>query len=178
MKKLQELKKHTKRMANAINDNNTEKTNWDYEGYKNTQHSGIENQIDWIQTLVSKINEVSLDKEYNCIICSSEVESIIEKLMFFNLTEQYLPNAEIFKKIGNIANKHFVYVDVYLPAHIILLVNENKFLAPELELDCNIIYIDNMNSYIDCKDIKPMQIIDAPCFNKTKDENQESKRFF
>lgn len=101
-------------------------------------------QLDWNQTLVSKINEANKYFEGSTIICSSEIFAIICSLEYFEPRQSEGSNDTIcmggvLKTSSGALN---VIVDVFLPSPFLLIVREDFFSSDKL--DCVIIYVDNI----------------------------------
>jgi len=142
-------KKFRKRIVNAINQFNdkNKKLSWDLQGFNgNESLTGI-TQVDWNQTLISKLNGVNKEFQGSCIVCSCEVNAIITSLAYFNpppIGSAQASESNVFYKTGDIKDKYSVYADAYLPGNILMIVKDESFLDDEdTEIECMVLYIEN-----------------------------------
>lgn len=93
--------------------------------------------------LVAKIidNIDGGEQNYNCIITSSEVLSIIEESPLYQ--QQKNDDNDCLVKTGNI-QKTGVYIDNYLPPSLIIFLNENNLKDEGDTFPCDVIDVENI----------------------------------
>ena len=124
-----------KRVLDAIN-SATIRHRWNYaEMANNPTLFGTQN--DWNQTLIAKINEVNKEFGGTDIICSSEISCILMDSYFFEPSNNLITTDE-FNFMGLLGSL-FLYVDIFLPASILIIVRKDFFTSEHPE--CAVIYV-------------------------------------
>ena len=137
-------------IAVAINKAET-RLKWDCLEYK--KYEGGTSQLDWIQTLITRINEAaSKNEKFNCVLCSCEASTLISDLAFFNPVVSEETQSNDFYKSGDIAGKYSVFIDAYLPANFILVLNEKDMLDMTAQLECAIVLVDHVQDLFEIKE--------------------------
>lgn len=140
---------------------------WDYTGLKSNPDF-LASQIDWNQTLITKINEASHiirvssknvhlhEKDFYplILIVSSEVSAIMDDLEYFHLIEihKILNNKSQTEEIGYISSvedfekaKYIVFKNPYIPTNKIIICQPSDFNSDILSEDCITSKVDVIN---------------------------------
>lgn len=107
-------------------------TMWDYGAYDRRQSGTLAlTRKDFNQELITKVNQISaainkvtLRGGANFIVCSPEVQAVLNDLDYFHATDASPDETKFslgIEKVGSIQNRYTVYVDAYAPAGVILV---------------------------------------------------------
>lgn len=123
MKNVKDWKNQTQRekIIYAIN-NAKHKENWS----SKRLFDDVLTQSDWNATLLTAINQANKNFGGNILIVSSEVNAILRSIMLYNPSNSKTTNGGDLYKSGTIG-EFTVFVDVYLPSSILLIVKQDFF---------------------------------------------------
>ncbi|MEK6829060.1 MAG: hypothetical protein AABY15_02955 [Nanoarchaeota archaeon] len=134
---MDEEKKRRIKLVDAIN-HSKRLFRWSYKPIGDSQL-----QHDWIQTLLTKINEANKDFEGTIIMASNEINAILGDIEFFEFAQS--SESQIVTsvyKTGVLAEKFTVYADAYLPATHLLIAKDDFFTSDSPE--CAVIYVSDL----------------------------------
>lgn len=97
-------------------------------------------QNQWNQTLAQKIFEVNKEFGGHALICSSEISSILMDSYMF-VPDSGVMTYSSFNLLG-MFGEFFLFVDMYLPARILIIIKSDFFISNNLE--CAVIYVDGL----------------------------------